>query len=122
MKIENHVVTPVSILERGEKYRKFWVSGWAFGTLCICAMAYMGGLVKAHHDDMQEIKKTKDEMTRLIGNMNGYLEKFTTAAAAQEEHTKLVIQWAEYIKSRDEMSNYNRKNHPDPFAGVAGGK
>lgn len=108
-------IVPQSAITRGKLLRRLWYLGWALATLSLVGSAFLGGQVLAYKNTAKELENSRAEIRKFQAEQ--YNLSFYFAAAWQEQRNgiKLVTSWASYVKDRDDLSNFNRKNAPTDF-------
>lgn len=105
-------IVPQAALARGRRLRYLWVAGWALATLSLIGSAFLGGQVLAYKNTAKELEYARSEIKTLQAEQYRLTFTFATAWQDQRNGINLITSWAAYVKERDDIGNFNRKNAP----------
>lgn len=99
-------------LAKLQKRAGAWKVGWVMALVMLgfACLAMYGDhqLVKRFNELNKEFKELQEKQKQVDIDQKATTLAFVTAWENQQSGIRLVISWADYIKQREELGNYNR--------------
>ena len=75
----------------------------------------MAGSGGAYRRAVKDIEKAKEDLVKVQSEQEHLTASFVIAWEVQQQSTRLVVSWAEYLKQRDDLVSLNKKSIPYEF-------
>lgn len=111
-------VVPRSALARGQRLRKLWLAGWIFGLVAVVGGAFSAGQAVAYRRSMRELAEARQEIQRVTELQSKETASFVKAWEDQRHGIDLVVTWATWLKDREDLVAFNKKNPAEPYASL----
>jgi hypothetical protein len=108
VKLEEHVIVPVSTLAKGARYTKMWWLGWVVVSLLTLCVTFLCGMVVAHNKN----KVVIDEALGHVDNLRAEVVKLSktqiTIWESQKQTLGTLNVALDFIERKEELRKANQ--------------
>jgi len=91
---------------------RFWWGGWVAATVLVGMVGYMVGIIVEARRASRDFERLTTKVSMIREEQSIVNETFVRAWEGQQNTSRLMISWGEYIKSHDEIVSENRAGTP----------
>ena len=108
MKTDRPIIVSLAENIRLQHRAKIWWSGWVAALILVGVVGYLSGRVTMALEAQRELEFLISEVAKVQAEQMVVNESYVKAWKNQQDTSKLLISWAQYIKERDEIITENK--------------